>query len=123
MNIAIIGSGPSAFYTIQGLLRECETVKLDIFEMQPAPFGLVRYGVAPDHQKTKNITRLFAKYLSEENVSFYGNLNIGKDINISFLSDLYDVVIISTGSANDRTLNIKGSELNGVFGSSEFVGS
>ena len=65
MNIAIIGSGPSAFYTIQGLLRECETIKLDIFEMQPAPFGLVRYGVAPDHQKTKNIIRLFAKYLAD----------------------------------------------------------
>ena len=55
-------------------------------------------------------------------ISFYGNINIGKDIDISFLSDLYDVVIISTGSANDRTLSIKGSELNGVFGSSEFVG-
>ena len=122
MNIAIIGSGPSAFYTIQSLLRESINVQIDIFEKHPAPFGLVRYGVAPDHQKTKNITRLFAKYLSEGTVNFYGNINIGKDIDISFLSAIYDVVIISTGSADDRILNIEGSELIGVYGSSEFVG-
>jgi NADPH-dependent glutamate synthase beta subunit-like oxidoreductase len=122
MNIAIIGSGPSAFYIIQSLLRENIKVQIDVFEKHPAPFGLVRYGVAPDHQKTKNITRLFAKYLSEETINFYGNINVGKDIDISFLSDIYDVVIISTGSADDRILNIEGSELNGVYGSSEFVG-
>ena len=122
MNIAIIGSGPSAFYTIQSLLRESINVHIDIFEKHTAPFGLVRYGVAPDHQKTKNITRLFAKYLSEDTVNFYGNINIGKDIDISFLSAIYDVVIISTGSADDKILNIEGSELIGVYGSSEFVG-
>ena len=62
MNIAIVGSGPSAFYTTQSLLREDQDIKIDIFEKLPAPFGLVRYGVAPDHQKTKNIIRLFSKY-------------------------------------------------------------
>ena len=63
MNIAIVGSGPSSFYTVQSLLRDCEDINIDIFERLPAPFGLVRYGVAPDHQKTKNIIRLFSKYL------------------------------------------------------------
>ena len=62
MNIAIIGSGPSAFYTVQSFLRENASTNIDVFEKLPAPFGLVRYGVAPDHQKTKNIIRLFTKY-------------------------------------------------------------
>ena len=122
MNIAIIGSGPSAFYTIQGLLRECETVKLDIFEMQPAPFGLARYGVAPDHQKTKNIIRLFAKYLADKKVKFYGNTKIGKDIKLSTLSKLYDAVIISSGASDDKELGVAGSNLKGIIGSAKFVG-
>ena len=122
MNIAIIGSGPSAFYTIQSFLRADIEINVDVFEKHPAPFGLVRYGVAPDHQKTKNITRLFAKYLSEKNVNFYGNVIVGKDLDISFLSSLYDAVIISTGASDDKNLNIEGSNLNGVYGSGEFVG-
>ncbi|MDC0651899.1 FAD-dependent oxidoreductase [Alphaproteobacteria bacterium] len=122
MNIAIIGSGPSAFYTIQSFLRENIDIKIDVFEKHPAPYGLVRYGVAPDHQKTKNITRLFSKYLSEDKVKFYGNINIGIDLEVSFLSAIYDAVIISSGSSNDKNLDIVGSNLKGVYGSGEFVG-
>ena len=80
MNIAIIGSGPSAFYTVQSFLRENPSTNIDVFEKLPAPFGLVRYGVAPDHQKTKNIIRLFTKYLYENNENYYGNVEIGKTI-------------------------------------------
>ncbi len=122
MNIAIIGSGPSAFYTVQSLLREKINLKIDIFEKLPAPFGLVRYGVAPDHQKTKNITRLFTKYLYEEKVNYFGNIEIGKDISIELLSDLYDAVIMSSGATEDRQLNIEGDDFSNVYGSGKFVG-
>ena len=72
MNIAIIGSGPSAFYAVQCFLRENIDTNIDIYEKLPAPFGLVRYGVAPDHQKTKNIIRLFSRYLRRrENIDFW----------------------------------------------------
>ena len=87
MNIAIIGSGPSAFYTVQWFLKENINTKIDIFDRMPAPFGLVRYGVAPDHQKTKNIIRLFSKHLFDKNINYFGNVEIGKDIDISLISD------------------------------------
>ena len=101
MNIAIIGSGPSAFYTIQSFLRENPSTNIDVFEKLPAPFGLVRYGVAPDHQKTKNIIRLFTKYLYENNVNYYGNVEIGKTIALETLSNMYDAVVVSSGAPED----------------------
>ena len=122
MNIAIIGSGPSAFYTIQSLFKEGIKVDIDIFEKLPAPYGLVRYGVAPDHQKTKNIIKLFSKYLFNKNVKYFGNIEVGKDIKIEHMSDLYDAVIIATGAPEDNKLNIEGSDLSNIFGSTEFVG-
>ncbi len=122
MNIAIVGSGPSAFYTTQSLLREDQDIKIDIFEKLPAPFGLVRYGVAPDHQKTKNIIRLFSKYLDEENVAYFGNVNIGKDVSIELISQLYDAVIISSGASLDKELILEGDNYKNLFGSAEFVG-
>ena len=121
MNIAIIGSGPSAFYAAQYLSND-EKVKVDIIEKFFAPYGLVRYGVAPDHQKTKNIIKLFNRILERKNVDFFGNINVSKDISLSFLSKNYDAVLIATGASKDKLLNIKGESLNGVIGSSEFVG-
>ena len=122
MNIAIIGSGPSAFYTVQSLLREKPSTKIDIFEKLPAPFGLVRYGVAPDHQKTKNIIRLFTKYLNENNVNYYGNVEIGKTIALSTLSDIYDAVIVSSGAPEDKDLGINNDSTVKIYGSAQFVG-
>ncbi len=122
MNIAIIGSGPSAFYTVQSFLREPIESKIDIFEKLPAPFGLVRYGVAPDHQKTKNIIRLFSKYLDEDKVEYFGNVEVGKDISLDMLSKIYDVIILACGATEDKKLNIEGEINNNIFGSSEFVG-
>ena len=121
MNIAIIGSGPSAFYAAQYLSND-EKVKVDIIEKFFAPYGLVRYGVAPDHQKTKNIIKLFNRILERKNVDFFGNINVSKDISLNFLSKNYDAVLIATGASKDKLLNIKGESLKGVIGSSEFVG-
>ena len=121
MNISIIGSGPSAFYAAQALSND-ENNKVDIIEKLFAPYGLVRYGVAPDHQKTKNIIRLFNRVLEKDNVCFFGNIEISKNLSLDFISDIYDVVIIATGASEDKTLNIKGENIEGVVGSSKFVG-
>ena len=122
MNIAIIGSGPSAFYTVQSFLRENPLTNIDIFEKLPAPFGLVRYGVAPDHQKTKNIIRLFTKYLNENNVNYYGNVEIGKTISLNTLSDIYDAVVVSSGAPEDKGLDINNNSTVQIYGSAQFVG-
>ena len=122
MHICIVGSGPSSFYTIQSLLKDIPDVKIDIFEKLPAPFGLVRYGVAPDHQKTKNIIKLFDRFLNNENINFFGNVNIGKDLEVNLLSEKYDAVILASGASKDKKLNITGSDLQGFYGSGEFVG-
>ena len=122
MHICIVGSGPSSFYTIQSLLKDIPDVKIDIFEKLPAPFGLVRYGVAPDHQKTKNIIKLFDRFLNNENINFFGNVNIGKDLELNLLSEKYDAVILASGASKDKKLNITGSDLQGFYGSGEFVG-
>ncbi len=122
MNIAIIGSGPSAFYAIQCFLRENIDTNIDIYEKLPAPFGLVRYGVAPDHQKTKNIIRLFSRYLYEDKVQYFGNVEVGKDISIDLLSSFYDVLVVACGATEDRKLNIEGENYDNVYGSAEFVG-
>ena len=121
MNIAIIGSGPSAFYAAQSFSNN-EKLKVDIIEKFFAPYGLVRYGVAPDHQKTKNIIKLFNRVLEKDNVNFFGNINVPKDISLDFLSENYDAVLIATGASNDKLLNIEGENIEGVYGSAEFVG-
>ena len=121
MNIAIIGSGPSAFYAAQSLSNH-DNINIDILEKLFAPFGLVRYGVAPDHQKTKNIIKLFNRVLDKKNVNFFGNIFITKDISLDFISDIYDAVIIATGASEDKKLGISGENLKGVYGSGEFVG-
>ena len=121
MNIAIIGSGPSAFYAAQAFSND-DKVNVDIIEKFFAPYGLVRYGVAPDHQKTKNIIKLFNRVLEKDNVNFFGNINVSKDISLDFLSKNYDAVLLATGASEDKLLNINGEEKVGVYGSAKFVG-
>ena len=122
MNIAIIGTGPSAFYTVQSLIKENKNIKIDLFDKLPAPYGLIRYGVAPDHQKTKNIIRLFSKYLNENDINYYGNIEIGKDLDINLIAQYYDAVIVSSGAPEDKKLNLFENDNANIFGSSEFVG-
>ena len=121
MNISIIGSGPSAFYAAQALSNDVNN-KVDIIEKHFAPYGLVRYGVAPDHQKTKNIIRLFTKYLYENNVNYYGNVEIGKTIDLETLSNIYDAVVVSSGAPEDKNLSIDNRSKVKIYGSAQFVG-
>jgi len=121
MNIAIIGSGPAGCYLADHLLRLIPAASIDIIEKLPVPFGLVRYGVAPDHQSTKNVARVFDRLLSRDRISFFGNIEVGRDVELSELLSLYEAVVLATGAARDRRLGIPGEDLSGVTGSGAFV--
>jgi len=122
IKIAIIGSGPSAFYSAQSLLKSTEDCEIDIIEKLFSPYGLIRYGVAPDHQKTKNVIRVFERILNREQVEFFGGVEIGKTISFEKLKQFYDAIIIATGMGIDRKLGIEGDNKLGCYGAAEFVG-
>jgi len=122
-HIAIIGSGPAGYYTAEAAQKAFEDdVRIDVFDRLPVPYGLIRSGVAPDHQSIKGVSRRYEKTALSENVRFVGNVTIGQDITIPELQQLYDAVVLATGAPNDRPLDIPGSDLGNVYGSAAFVG-
>ena len=121
-SIAVIGAGPSGFYAVDGLVRALPDARIDIIDRLPCPYGLVRYGVAPDHQGTKAVQRQFERLLAKPTVRFIGNVEVGRDVAIADLAALYDALIIATGCSRDRRLGIPGEDLAGVVGSGAFVG-
>ena len=122
ISVAIVGSGPSGFYTAEALAKAEADVEVDIIERLPAPHGLIRYGVAPDHQTTKNVSRAFDKTAGRSEVEYFGNIDIGRDLSLQELRDTYDAVVLAVGSPYDRKLGIPGEDKAGVIGSAEFVG-
>ncbi|MBL0924283.1 MAG: FAD-dependent oxidoreductase [Sphingomonadaceae bacterium] len=122
-HIAIIGSGPAGYYTAEAAQKKFgDDVRVDIIDRLPVPFGLIRFGVAPDHQSIKAVSGRYEKVALSDNVRFVGNVTVGKDISIDELQSLYDAVVLATGAPNDRQLDIPGADLPGVFGSAAFVG-
>ncbi len=121
LRVAIIGSGPSGFYAAQALFDQKLVVKVDMFEKFPAPYGLVRYGVAPDHAKIKNVTKVFEKTALNPNFSFLGNVKVGKNISVFELERFYDAIIFTIGAESDRQLGIDGEGLVGSYTATEFV--
>lgn len=122
-HIAIIGSGPAGYYSAEAAQKKFGSdVRIDIIDRLPVPFGLIRFGVAPDHQSIKAVSGRYEKVALSDNVRFVGNVTVGKDVSIDELQGLYDAVILATGAPNDRTLDIAGGDLPGVFGSAAFVG-
>lgn len=122
-HIAVIGSGPAGYYSAEAAQKKWgEDVRVDVFDSLPVPYGLIRTGVAPDHQSIKAVARRYEKTAFTENVRFVGNVTVGRDISICELQELYDAVILATGAPHDRALSIDGAELKGVHGSAEFVG-
>ena len=121
--IAVIGSGPSGAYTAQLLTEESETpVEVDVFDRLPTPFGLVRYGVAPDHPRVKSITTSFTEVFEETpGLRFLGNVQIGRDVKLDELRANYDAVVFAHGAPLDRCLDIPGEHLQGVDAVREFV--
>lgn len=122
LNVAIVGAGPSGFYAAGSLLsQKSMNVHVDMFDRLPAPYGLVRYGVAPDHQKIKSVTKLYDRTAAAPSFRFFGNVNFGSDITREELRQFYDVIIYAVGAQADRKLNIPGEELTNSISATEFV--
>ncbi len=122
-HIAIIGSGPAGYYTAEAAQKQWgEDVHVDIFDMLPVPYGLIRTGVAPDHQSIKAVSRRYEQTALSDNVRFVGNVTVGSDITVAELQQLYDAVVLATGAPRDRPLDLPGDHLRNVFGSASFVG-
>jgi ferredoxin/flavodoxin---NADP+ reductase len=119
--IAVVGSGPSGLYTVAALLASGQPLHIDVIDRMPTPYGLVRYGVAPDHAKMKAVTRVLAKPFTNDNVRFVGNIEVGRDLTHDDLAACYDAIVFASGTERDRCLHIPGEDLPGVMGSGEFV--
>ena len=122
-HIAIVGSGPAGYYTAEAAVKKWgDEARIDVFDTLPVPFGLIRTGVAPDHQSIKGVSRRYEKTAIGDTVRFVGNIAIGRDVSIEELQSLYDAVILATGAPKDRLLRIDGSDAENVIGSAAFVG-
>ncbi|MDR4532616.1 FAD-dependent oxidoreductase [Glutamicibacter sp. PS] len=127
LRVAIVGAGPAGIYAAD-LLAKSQPVasgelglKVDLFDELPTPFGLIRYGVSPDHPRIKGIINALHKVLNNDWIDFYGNVGLGRDITLAELKERYDAVIIATGAQKDADLNIPGIDLEGSFGGADFV--
>ncbi|MBU0865253.1 MAG: FAD-dependent oxidoreductase [Alphaproteobacteria bacterium] len=120
-HVAIVGSGPAGYYTAE-TLQKAEDIAVDVIDRLPVPYGLIRTGVAPDHQSIKAVSRRYEGTALADNVRFVGHVAVGSDVTIDELVELYDAVVLATGAPNDRPLAIPGADLPGVIGSAAFVG-
>lgn len=121
-SVAVVGSGPGGMYVAQALLEKAPGCRIDIIDRLPTPFGLVRGGVAPDHQHTKRVDRKYAETVGHESVRLVGNLALGRDISLTALQEIYDAVVLAYGAPYDNRLGIPGEDKKNVFGSNAFVG-
>jgi ferredoxin--NADP+ reductase len=119
--VAIIGAGPAGIYAADILTKTGLDVRIDLIERLPAPFGLVRYGVAPDHPRIKQIIVALHKVLSRGDISLLGNVEVGTDVTMEELREQYDAVVVATGSDRDAPLPLPGADLAGVYGAADFV--
>lgn len=123
LRVAIAGSGPAAFYAAESLFRRKGlAVRVDVFERLPTPYGLVRYGVAPDHENIRKVTSTYEQTAARPGFRFFGNVELGRDVSVDDLRGLYDQVVYAVGAASDRRLGIPGEELAGSISSAAFVG-
>jgi NADPH-dependent glutamate synthase beta subunit-like oxidoreductase len=122
-HFAVVGSGPAGFYTAEALQKAYgEKARIDIIDRYAVPYGLIRFGVAPDHQSLKAVSKRYDKVAESPDVDFIGNVTVGRDVSVEELLELYDGVILAIGAPHDRKLGIPGEDLPGVVGSAEFVG-
>lgn len=118
----IVGGGPAGFYSAQYILKHLPNSQVDLIEKLPVPFGLVRFGVAPDHPEVKNVINTFTKTAENPNFRFFGNLSLGQDVSLEQLRQSYDIVMLAYGADIDATLNIPGEDKANVISAREFVG-
>src|SRR5262245_41314673 len=122
LRVAIVGSGPSGFYAAQHLLGGPDTVEVDLVDRLPTPFGLVRGGVAPDHQNSKAVIRAYDKTAKLSGFRFVGNIAIGRDLSLDELRAAYDQVVLAVGCESANPLGIPGQDLPGSHSATAFVG-
>lgn len=122
LRIAIIGAGPSGMYAADALFKSKLNVRVDAFDRLPTPYGLLRGGVAPDHQKMKSVAAYYDRVAANENFHFYGNVRVGIDISINEIEAYYDAIVISCGAESDKQLGIAGEDLDGSYAATAFVG-
>uniref|UniRef100_A0A8B9JES3 NADPH:adrenodoxin oxidoreductase, mitochondrial n=1 Tax=Astyanax mexicanus TaxID=7994 RepID=A0A8B9JES3_ASTMX len=120
--VCIVGGGPAGFYTAQHLLKAQDDVIVDVYERLPVPFGLVRFGVAPDHPEVKNVINTFTQTAQHERCFFHGNVNVGVDVTVKELKKAYHAVVLSYGAEANRCMGVPGEDLAGVFSARDFVG-
>jgi ferredoxin--NADP+ reductase len=122
LRVAIVGSGPAGFYTAEHVLKHEGThAEVDMFDRLPTPYGLVRFGVAPDHPKIKSVIRVYEKTAARPEFRFFGNVEVGRDMSIEELRQRYHAVVFAYGTATDRHLGIPGEDLPGSHPATEFV--
>ena len=127
LRVAIVGAGPAGVYAADILTKSNEVkggdfeVSIDLFEAYPAPYGLIRYGVAPDHPRIKGIVNALHKVLDRGDIRFLGNVTYGRDLTLHDFRSFYDAVIFSTGAIKDADLDIPGIDLEGSFGAADSV--
>ncbi|KAL2440998.1 NADPH:adrenodoxin oxidoreductase, mitochondrial [Exophiala dermatitidis] len=120
--VAVIGSGPAGFYTAQKLMRELHGTRVDMYEQLPVPFGLVRFGVAPDHPEVKNCQDTFEEVAASPDYTFIGNVNLGHDLPLPLLAKHYDAIIFAYGASKDRKLGLEGEDKPHIYSARAFVG-
>lgn len=121
LRVAVIGSGPSGFYATDALLKNDLAISVDLIERLPVPYGLVRFGVAPDHPKIKNVIRVYEKTAAKPDFGFLGNVTVGTDVSVEELREFYDAILFTVGAETDRKLGIPGEDFSGSHTATEFV--
>lgn len=118
---AVIGGGPSGIFCAADLLKELPESTVDIIDRDPTPYGLLRHGVAPDHLKIKSLAKAFARVLADERVTFLGNVEVGRDLDLADIRSHYDIIVFATGATGTRTLDIPGEDLPGSISARQLV--
>jgi ferredoxin/flavodoxin---NADP+ reductase len=127
IEVAVVGSGPAGLYTAEALIKQAAAldpparIRVDVVDRLPTPYGLVRYGVAPDHKSIKSIAEYLRRVLEHDGVSFLGNVHLGTDVTRDDLLSCYDAVVYATGAMSDRRLGIPGEDLRGSYAATDFV--
>lgn len=116
VNVAVVGSGPAGCYLAQTLRKSLPDSELTILDKLPVPYGLVRYGVAPDHQGTKAVIKQFARLFEKDGVAFIGNIHVGRDVGLADLQELFDIVVLATGLSKDRSLGADFEAVETLYG-------
>src|SRR5690606_21370103 len=125
LRVAVVGSGPAGIYAADALLKSDVAadpgVPIDIFARMPAPFGLIRHGVAPDHARTTRIITALHQVMDKPQIRLFGNVDYGSDLHLDDLRTFYDAVVFATGATADRALSVPGIDLDGSYGAADFV--